>query len=86
MKNLLGHGAKINVSAEPGIQSDTLRFHPKVGSSWEGFTLEEVISSASIYADNCYYWRTQTGAELDLLVFKGGNGLDMNLSMQRRPK
>ena len=68
------------------LQDTSIELHPKVGSSWEGFALEEVISSASIYADDCYYWRTQTGAELDLLVFKGGKRIGYEFKYAEVPK
>ena len=44
--------------------------HPKLGTSWEGFALEEVICAHSPQIDenDCYFWATQSGAELDLLI------------------
>ena len=42
--------------------------HPKVGASWEGFALESVITRLGARADQCYFWATHAGAELDLLV------------------
>jgi len=51
-------------------QSD-LEGHPKVGSSWEGFALEAVIRWLSARPEECFFWRTHTGAELDLLVIRG---------------
>jgi predicted AAA+ superfamily ATPase len=44
-----------------------LEGHPKIGASWEGFVLEEVIRVAG--ERNAYFWSTYTGAELDLLLF-----------------
>lgn len=47
-----------------------LESHPKLGASWEGFALEEVLR---ITGDReAYFWNTQGGAELDLLVFVNG--------------
>ena len=46
--------------------------HPKIGASWEGFLLEVVIHQIGTSADECYFWATHTGAELDLLVSRGG--------------
>ncbi|MDD2765386.1 MAG: ATP-binding protein [Opitutaceae bacterium] len=47
-----------------------LEAHPKLGASWEGFALEEVLR---ITGDReAYFWNTQGGAELDLLVFANG--------------
>jgi hypothetical protein len=45
--------------------------HPKLGASWEGFMLEAVIQRLGARSDQCYFWATHTGAELDLLVIDG---------------
>lgn len=45
-----------------------LRMHPKLGSSWEGFALEEVIRLFNARAHECYFWSTYSGAELDLII------------------
>jgi len=44
--------------------------HPKLGASWEGFALEQVL--ALLGTRNAYFWATHAGAELDLLVTVGG--------------
>jgi predicted AAA+ superfamily ATPase len=44
--------------------------HPKLGASWEGFALEEVL--LALRTRDAYYWATHGGAELDLLVHVGG--------------
>jgi hypothetical protein len=43
-----------------------LEGHPKLGASWEGFVVEEVIRQVG--ERNAHFWATQSGAELDLLV------------------
>jgi uncharacterized protein len=54
-----------------GIRSESaLLAHPKLGASWEGYVLEQLL--AIIAPDKAYFWGTHQGAELDLLVFKGG--------------
>lgn len=40
--------------------------HPSVGSSWEGYVVEEVLRRAAGHEP--YFWRTKGGAELDLLL------------------
>jgi predicted AAA+ superfamily ATPase len=45
--------------------------HPKVGASWEGFCVEAVIARLGARREQCYFWATHTGAELDLLVVTG---------------
>jgi hypothetical protein len=47
-----------------------LESHPKLGASWEGFAMEEVLR---VTGDrDAWSWNTQGGAELDLLVFLRG--------------
>lgn len=48
-----------------------LQAHPKVGASWEGFVIEQIIQALQVAATECHFWRTHTGAELDLLVTRG---------------
>jgi len=48
-----------------------LEGHPKVGASWEGFIVEALIQRLGARSDQCYFWATHTGAELDLLVVDG---------------
>ncbi len=46
-----------------------LENHPKVGASWEGYALEEVLKA--LQPEEAYFWATHGGAELDMLLFKG---------------
>ncbi|MGH8702112.1 MAG: ATP-binding protein [Burkholderiales bacterium] len=43
-----------------------LETHPKLGASWEGFALEQVL--ALTHGAHAYFWGTHAGAELDLLL------------------
>lgn len=44
--------------------------HPAYGASWEGFALEQVLA---LHGErDAYFYGTQRGAELDLLVLRGG--------------
>jgi len=55
-----------------GLRSNTdLRSHPKLGASWEGFALEEVIRSQNAERDS-YFWATHAGTKLDLLILRNG--------------
>jgi uncharacterized protein len=47
-----------------------LQGHPRLGASWEGFALEEILHTVG--ERNAFFWATQSGAELDLLVLRGG--------------
>ena len=48
-----------------------LEGHPKVGASWEGFLLQQVIRRLQAFPEECYFWATHGGAELDLFVLRG---------------
>jgi predicted AAA+ superfamily ATPase len=50
-----------------GLESfHALEGHPKLGASWEGFALEQVLGITG--DQQAYFWATHSGAELDLLV------------------
>ena len=48
-----------------------LERHPKVGASWEGMMLQQVAAHIGAAPDECFFWATHSGAELDLLVVRG---------------
>ena len=48
-----------------------LEGHPKLGASWEGFAISELVTHLRVRWDQCYFWATHAGAELDLLVTVG---------------
>ncbi len=55
-----------------GIPSETgLQAHPKVGASWEGFVLGQVVRRLGARPEECFFWATHGGSELDLLVVRG---------------
>jgi len=58
--------------------------HPKVGASWEGYAIEETLRVARPEA--AYFWATHTGAELDLLIFKGGRRYGVEAKFQDAPR
>lgn len=55
---------------------DGLLTHPKLGASWEGFALEQVLRTEPHDAAN--FWATHQGAEMDLLLHSAGrlNGVE----------
>ncbi len=48
----------------------SLEGHPKLGASWEGFVIEEILGLAG--QPHACFWATQSGAELDLLLLRRG--------------
>lgn len=60
-----------------------LENHPKVGASWEGYAVEEVIKA--LQPDETYYWATYNRAELDLLLFKRGQRIGVECKRADAP-
>ena len=63
---------------------EDLTSHPKLGGSWEGFALEQVLGLWN--GAEAYYWRTHAGAELDLLLFRGGRRYGFEFKYADAPK
>jgi predicted AAA+ superfamily ATPase len=49
---------------------EDLHGHPKLGASWEGFAIEQVITAFD--TRDAYFWATHAGAELDLMIMARG--------------
>ena len=70
-----------------GVDStEELERHPKVGASWEGFMLEAVFHQLNVRPDQCYFWATHTGAELDLLVVQGRHRYGFEIKRSTAPR
>jgi predicted AAA+ superfamily ATPase len=55
----------------PGMAQ--LVVHPRLGASWEGFAVEQLIRAAGVADEEVFFWGIHNQAELDLLMFgKGG--------------
>jgi uncharacterized protein len=60
-----------------------LELHPKIGASWEGYAVEEVLKA--LRPDEAYYWATHQGAEIDLLLFKNGRRVGVECKRSDAP-
>jgi predicted AAA+ superfamily ATPase len=67
-------------------RDESILTHPKLGASWEGFVVEEIIRSLGEPAENIYFWGIHGQAELDLLVFTGGKRWGIEVKYQDVPK
>lgn len=63
-----------------------LEGHPKVGASWEGFLLSQVVRHLGVSAEDCFFWATHGGAELDLLIVRGQKRLGFEFKRTSAPK
>lgn len=64
---------------------DDLRKHPKLGASWEGFALEQIIRLSS-QNKNIFFWATHSGAEMDLIVNMRGELWGFEVKFADAPK
>jgi len=60
--------------------------HPKVGASWEGFALQQVTLRLGAEPEQCFFWATHAGAELDLLVVHGRRRLGFEFKRTSTPR
>jgi predicted AAA+ superfamily ATPase len=62
-----------------------LERHPKIGASWEGFAIAAVVDRLRVRWDECYFWATHAGAEIDLLVVRGRTRLGFEIKRTSAP-
>jgi predicted AAA+ superfamily ATPase len=60
--------------------------HPKLGASWEGLALEQLIRASGASDEEVFFWGVHNQAELDLLVFRGGQRLGYEVKYTDRPR
>jgi predicted AAA+ superfamily ATPase len=62
---------------------DDLAGHPKVGASWEGFVIEQLLARPEL--TDPWFWATHAGAEIDLVVTTGGQRVGVEVKRTDRP-
>lgn len=60
-----------------------LEGHPKLGASWEGFVVEQILTLVG--ERNAWFWATQAGAELDLLLILKGKRYGVEVKFADAP-
>lgn len=68
------------------IDETNISMDPKVGASWEGYAIEEIIRSHGADPNSCYFWSTQQKAELDLLIHDHGKKYAYEFKYSSAPK
>lgn len=58
--------------------------HPKLGASWEGFALEEIIQAQQ--PDQIWFYAVHSGSELDLLMETGGQRIGVEFKRADAPR
>lgn len=65
---------------------DELYHHPKSGSLWEGFAIEEILRFHSIRPEEAFFWGVHGQGELDLLIFRGGKRIGFEIKYADAPR
>jgi predicted AAA+ superfamily ATPase len=58
--------------------------HPKLGASWEGFVVEQILASEP--HDEAWFWATHQGAEIDLVLRRGERLLGVEIKRADAPR
>lgn len=64
---------------------DDLEGHPKVGASWEGFVISQLGMLLEVRPEECFFWATHAGAELDLLLVRGRKRIGFEIKRTSSP-
>ncbi len=64
---------------------DHLLAHPRLGASWEGFAIEQVVRILRIPEDRCFQWSIASGPEVDLVVEAPGGPFGFEMKYSDRP-
>lgn len=63
----------------------TLSGHMRLGASFEGFVIEGLLDHLRAEPGQAFFWRTQRGTELDLLVVRGRERLGFEVKYTSAP-
>ncbi len=65
---------------------NSLLLHPKLGASWEGMALEQVINIFKADPQDCYFWGVHNQGELDLMIIKDGKKIGFEFKFSQTGK
>ena len=70
--------ALLDIPSEAALLS-----HPKVGASWEGFVIEQVLRA--LRPANAWFWAAHGGGEVDLLLTIDGHRIGFEVTFNESP-
>lgn len=85
-KVYLADSGLLHALLDIGTTPEALLGHPRVGASWEGYVIHQIVRALGIEWQDCYHWRLHTGAELDLLVSRGDRRLGFEIKRTDAPR
>ena len=65
---------------------DELTVNPKLGASWEGFAIEQILAVYGIEPEEAYFWGVHAQGELDLLMVRGGKRIGFEVKYTDHPR
>ena len=63
---------------------DAILSHPRVGASWEGFAIEQVLGA--LRPAHAWFWAAHGGGEVDLLILANGRRLGFEMKFSEAPE
>ena len=63
---------------------DAILSHPRVGASWEGFAIEQVLGA--LRPAHAWFWAAHGGGEVDLLILENGRRLGFEMKFSEAPE
>ncbi len=85
-KIYLADSGLLHALLDIGPDRESLLGHPRVGASWEGFALHQIVRALAADWRDCHHWRLHTGAELDLLVTRGKRRIGFEIKRTDAPR
>jgi predicted AAA+ superfamily ATPase len=65
---------------------EDLHSHPRLGASWEGFALEQIVQHLGLREQEVFFWGVHTGGELDVVFQRHGRLCGVELKFQDAPR
>ena len=85
-KIYLADSGLLHALLDIGPDRESLLGHPRIGASWEGFALHQIVRALAADSRDCHHWRLHTGAELDLLVTRGKRRVGFEIKRTDAPR
>lgn len=63
-----------------------LEVHPKMGASWEGFVINQIINILDARPEECFYWAVHAQADVDLLIVRGREKIGFEVKRTSSPQ
>ena len=64
---------------------DGLLSHPKLGASWEGFVINQIVAAKNLYPGTYFFFRAHSGSELDFFWQKDGKNFGVEVKYSDAP-